>query len=222
MRLKVWGDLALFTRPETKADPYSYPILTPSAAEGILKAIFWKPEITYSIEGITVLNPIRYQSLFRNMGQSKIAVSTVKTWATQNPSGRYLINEDRSQRNHVVLKNVAYIIDFSLHLTTKATEPIDKYHAICARRIERGQCFKQPCLGVREFPANFSFPDGNEQIHPELLGTFNFGQILKKMHFVQDPKGNVQWKDNESQKIVKGRVFPEFFEAIMRDGVVRC
>ncbi|MFM6189431.1 MAG: type I-C CRISPR-associated protein Cas5c [Planktothrix sp.] len=222
MKLKIWGEYGLFTRPETKADPHTYPILTPSAAEGVLKAIFWKPEIDYVIHSITVLNPIRYQSIFRNMGQNKISPRTVQSWAKKDKTARYLITDDRSQRHHVVLKNPAYVIEFSLKLSPHATEPIDKYFAQVSKRIERGQCYRQPCLGCREYVAHFAPVDGSETIDPELLGTFKLGRILKKMHYIPDPKGSVEWFDSISKKIVKGRVLPEFFDAVMRDGVVQC
>lgn len=215
MKIKVWGEYGLFTRPETKADPFSYPFLTPSAALGILKSIFWKPEIEYTINSITVLNPIRYASFFRNMGKSKIVPCNYD----KEP---YLINEDRSQRNFVVLKNPAYIIDFDVSLTEKANDPIDKYFAIINERIKRGACFKQPCMGVKEYAANFEFLDGTEQVHPELLGEFKFGLILKKMNFTVNKTGKISWFDHQQGKVVKGEVVPEYFEAIMRNGVVKC
>ena len=42
-KLEVFGDYALFTRPEMKAERVSYDVMTPSAARGILEAIFWHP-----------------------------------------------------------------------------------------------------------------------------------------------------------------------------------
>ena len=38
VKVNVWGDYALFTRPELKTERYSYDIITPSAARGILEA----------------------------------------------------------------------------------------------------------------------------------------------------------------------------------------
>jgi CRISPR-associated protein Cas5d len=40
--VKVWSEQgALFTRPEFGAERVSYPVMTPSAARGVLEAIFW-------------------------------------------------------------------------------------------------------------------------------------------------------------------------------------
>jgi CRISPR-associated protein Cas5d len=53
--IKVWGDYACFTRPEFKVERVSYPVITPSAARGILEAIYWKPQIRYRIQRIGIL-----------------------------------------------------------------------------------------------------------------------------------------------------------------------
>jgi CRISPR-associated protein Cas5d len=47
VRCKVWGDYACFTRPEMKVERVSYDIMTPSAARGVLEAIYWKPAIRW-------------------------------------------------------------------------------------------------------------------------------------------------------------------------------
>ena len=47
VKLKVWGDYACFTRPEMKVERVSYDVMTPSAARGILEAIYWKPAIVW-------------------------------------------------------------------------------------------------------------------------------------------------------------------------------
>ncbi|WP_235801114.1 CRISPR-associated protein Cas5, partial [Heyndrickxia coagulans] len=65
-RLKVWGEYALFTRVEAKVERVSYPVMTPSAARGILTGIFWKPEFKWRIKSIHVLKPIQYYSILRN------------------------------------------------------------------------------------------------------------------------------------------------------------
>jgi len=42
VEVSVWGNCACFTRPEMKVEGVSYPAMTPSAARGVLEAIFWK------------------------------------------------------------------------------------------------------------------------------------------------------------------------------------
>lgn len=64
--LHVWGEYALFTRPETKSERMSYEVITPSAARGILEAIHWKPAIRWFIDKLHILNPVCFDSIRRN------------------------------------------------------------------------------------------------------------------------------------------------------------
>ena len=54
VRVKVWGDYALFSRPEMKVERCSYDVMTPSAARGILEAIYWHPGLSWVIDKIYV------------------------------------------------------------------------------------------------------------------------------------------------------------------------
>lgn len=49
LEVKVWGEFACFTRPEMKGERVSYSVMTPSAARGVLEAIFWKPEFSWQV-----------------------------------------------------------------------------------------------------------------------------------------------------------------------------
>lgn len=220
MKIKFWGDYALYTRPEYKAEPHTYQVLTPTACIGMLESIFWKPELQYGIERITVLNPIRTLSMQRNMIQSKQSPRVAKGWMQADGEGRYFANQDRTQRNHIILKNPAYLVDFYFDLQPHATDTPDKYYAQLQRRIDRGQCFRQPYFGCREYPAFFSRPDGTETPADELNGTLDLGMMPKKLHFIHDRKGNISWRDPASRQFVKGRVLPELFHAVMVDGVI--
>ena len=65
--IEVWGDFACFSAPYAKVERLTYPFPTPSAARGILSAIYMKPkEFRWQINRIEVLNPIRYISFKRN------------------------------------------------------------------------------------------------------------------------------------------------------------
>lgn len=218
MQLKVYGEYALFSRPEFKAEPHSYPVPPPTAMLGLLKSIFWKPEIEFQINRIVVLKPIRFTSMLRNM---------IQVIQSSSQSDGCVIEEVRTQRNHVFLKDVAYLLDFDIKLLPHAQSPLGKYTSIMHKRIVRGQYFKHPCLGCREFPAYFSLPDGSEMIDPEIIGMgrHKIGALPLKMNFIKAKKGKLEWVDAETKKIVKGSVNVEFFQAVMDKGVVevpRC
>jgi CRISPR-associated protein Cas5d len=160
IRLLVSGDHACFTRPEMKVERVSYDIMTPSAARGILEAIHWKPAIRWIVEAIHVLKPIRFQSIRRNEVAHKAPVGAIrKAMMAESLEGLALVVEDeRQQRAATVLVDVAYVIGARFELTDKRG-PDDnegKHLDVFNRRARKGQCFHQPCLGTREFPARFS------------------------------------------------------------------
>ena len=185
VRLKVTGDFACFTRPDLKVERMSYPCMTPSAARGILEAILWKPEFQWFIRKIIVLKPIQFASIKRNEISKK-----------QNPRGEPIeITENRVQRNSIVLKDVGYIIEASVFVDEKLIEDtksgehpitVKKYRTMFERRVKKGQCWHQPCFGTREFAADFSMPDNQDQ---PLGITYPVGSMFYDMFY--DEKGNV-------------------------------
>ena len=64
--VEVWGAYALFSRPELKTERVSYDVMTPSAARGLLDAIFWHPGLTWRVDRIHVCAPIRFTNIRRN------------------------------------------------------------------------------------------------------------------------------------------------------------
>jgi CRISPR-associated protein Cas5d len=159
VRLKIWGDHACFTRPEMKVERVSYDVMTPSAARGILEAIHWKPAILWVIDKIHVLKPIRFQSIRRNEVGSKAPAGKIRSAMNRGSlEGLHLlVDENRQQRASTVLADVAYVIEAHFELTDKAgpDDTEGKHLDMFNRRASRGQCFHQPCLGTREFAAQF-------------------------------------------------------------------
>ncbi len=166
VRLKVSGDYACFTRPEMKVERVSYDVMTPSAARGILEAVHWKPAIRWIVTAIHVLKPIRFQSIRRNEVASKVPVGKAKSAMKSGSIAdlALIVEEDRQQRAATVLRNVAYVIEARFELTDKAgdDDTEGKHLDMFNRRARTGQCFHQPCLGTREFPARFSLIEPDE------------------------------------------------------------
>lgn len=181
IRLHVWGQHGLFTRPELKVERVTYDVMTPSAARGILEAIHWKPAISWVIDRIHVLEPIRFQSIRRNEVGHKAPAGTIKRAMTRGDleGVQLLVDEDRQQRASTVLVAPAYVIEAHFVLTARAEagETEGKHLDIFNRRAARGQCFHQPCLGTREFAAHFALiepgaplPPRNPQAEPSDFG----------------------------------------------------
>jgi CRISPR-associated protein Cas5d len=152
VQVKVWGERACFTRPEFGTERVSYEVMTPSAARGILEAIFWRPEFRWHVREIRVLNPIRRFSIMRNEVESR---------QSHRRTGPYYADEDRAQRHALMLRDVAYIVRAQIALRAGQNNVV-KYLDQFRRRVRRGQCFTQPYLGTRECSAFFGPPDGTE------------------------------------------------------------
>lgn len=157
-KVMVEGDYACFTRPEMKAERVSYDVPPPGALEGLLKGVYWKPAIRYVIDKIIVFNPIDFISVRRNEVENKISLQKMKSQMKRKGGDPVIYtSEERSQRSAMILKNVKYGIEFHFELTNlkneqESEEGEKKHYNIIKRRLERGQCFRMPCLGCSEFP----------------------------------------------------------------------
>jgi CRISPR-associated protein Cas5d len=192
VKLHVCGPYACFTRPEMKVERVSYDVMTPSAARGILEAIHWKPAIRWIITAIHVLKPIRFQSIRRNeVGHKAPAASIKKAMNTGSIADLALVVEDvrvRQQRAATVLVDVAYVIEARFELTSKAgaEDNAAKHLDTFNRRARKGQCFNQPCLGTREFPARFRLIEPDEAIEPTIAETRDLGFMLYDIDHQRD------------------------------------
>ena len=170
IHLRVWGDWACFTRPEMKVERVSYPVMTPSAARGILEAVLWEPQICYHIATIRVVRRGLWSSIRRNEVQSVISIRNVGQWMKQ-PKKLTPIEAgggapDGTQRNMLALRYVEYIISAELCTSSLADHEADppvKYFSEFKRRAQQGKCFHRPALGMREFAADFEWVD-NPQV----------------------------------------------------------
>lgn len=167
MLIEVWGDYACFSRPEMKTERVSYDIITPSAARGLVEAIYWHPGMKYHIDRIYLLNPVRFTNIRRNEVKSTLLSSAALSAAKGGAAPVLYTSADIQQRAALVLQDVHYVIECHFTMTDKAA-PGDnpgKFQDILRRRLNKGQCYHQPCFGCREFPANFrEWPPGSPSL----------------------------------------------------------
>lgn len=167
VKLRVWGDYALFTRPEMKVERVSYDVMTPSAARGILEAVYWKPAIRWIVDRIHVLKPIRFENIRRNELKNKASINAKIMRSSDQPVFQF-IEDNRQQRASLVLKDVEYIIEAHFELTGSDNAEPGKHLAMFERRVRKGQCFHRPYFGCREFPVNFDWCDKiSHTVHQE-------------------------------------------------------
>ena len=193
MLIEVWGDYACFTRPEMKTERVSYDMITPSAARGLVEAIYWHPGLRYTVDRIYLLKPfgldpedeasteeytqrpIRFTNIRRNEVKSTLLSSAALSAAKGGTLPVLYTSEDIQQRAAMVLR----------------------------RRLRKGQCYHQPCFGCREFPANFrEWPGGSI---PALKVTQDLGFMLHSLDY--SDSANIR---------------SQFFRAKLVDGVMEC
>ena len=166
IQLEVWGDYALFTRPEMKVERVSYDIMTPSAARGLVEAIYWHPGLRWIIDRIHVCAPIRFTNLRRNEVKSTLSARSARTVMERGKGELYLCtSDDIQQRAALLLRDVRYVIEAHFDMTSQAA-PGDN-----------------PCFGCREFPAHFRWCEELPPCPKELLGERDLGWILYDMDY---------------------------------------
>ncbi|MEW6511651.1 MAG: type I-C CRISPR-associated protein Cas5c [Bacteroidota bacterium] len=192
VRLRVWGEFACFTRPDLKVERMTYPCMTPSAARGILDSILWKPEFVWQVQRILVLKPVKFASVKRNEINKKQGRAPI------------IIEKNRAQRNSIVLRDVAYIIEASVsNATSPVANPTRKYVEMFNRRVSNGQCWRRPYLGTREFAAEFAPPEADDT---PITDNIHIGSMFLDM-----------WYD------ASGVAYPKFFyDVAVRGGVLDC
>lgn len=222
IKLKVWGDLALFTRPEMKVERVSYDVITPSAARGILEAIYWKPEMRWVVDRIRVLAPIQFTQVRRNEISSRIPTKGKVGKAMKSGKGilGLAVDENRQQRASTILKNVCYGLEAHVVITAPLegsnAHPEAKHLEMFKRRAKKGQFFHHPYLGTREFPASFELVEAFPPCPESLGGLKDLGFMLHDIAFQEDSKGNIV-ESNRGRKLVAE---PRFFRPTMVDGVI--
>jgi len=210
-----------------KVERVSYDVITPSAARGILEAIYWKPEMRWVIDQIHVLKPIRFSHVRRNEIDCKISVKG-KTGVTAAMKNRVVslgirVERHRQQRAAVVLRDVAYGIKAHIEVLKDVessdpplAKPEAKHLDMFKRRAARGQYFHHPYFGTREFPAHFTLVDRFPEAPSELKGELDLGYMLRDLVFIRNRKGKII----ESNRGRRLEAVPRFFRVVMKDGVI--
>lgn len=206
VRIRVWGELALFSRPEMKVERCSYDMITPSAARGILEAIYWHPGLRWVIDKLYVRKPIQFTSIRRNEVKNKILASNVLN--VMNGGNKPLFQSSKDeivQRAAILLREVDYIIEAHFEMTEQAnaSDNPGKFKDIIMRRLKRGECYHMPYFGCREFPANFQL------FEEDMVETAYQGEEKDLGYMLYD----LDYSN-------PAEIQPMFFRAILKNGVL--
>lgn len=207
IKVRVWGDYALFSRPEMKVERCSYDVITPSAARGILEAIYWHPGLMWKIDRIFVCRPISFTNIRRNEVKSKVQCGNVLNVMNGGNKNLYLsTKEEIVQRASLLLKDVEYVIEAHFEMTSRAnvSDNPGKFKDIMMRRLRKGECFHTPYFGTREFPVCFELFEGEKvETAYEDIEEKDLGFMLYDLDYLEN-----------------GDIEPMFFRAVMRHGVI--
>lgn len=226
IKLLASGDFACFTRPEMKVERVSYDIITPSAARGLLEAIYWKPQFRWQIDKIHLLNPIRFTSVRRNEVADKASATNAKK--AMNGSATNLgieIEPSRQQRAALILRDVAYGIDASIVVLNRRFEPngpelsdhecAGKHLAQFERRARSGGHFHHPYFGNREFPARCEWIDQDKDFpSPTELAAVadkDFGWMLHDLDYTETKEKKGSFIESNRGRRIKAE--PRFYRA---------
>lgn len=203
--VRAWGDRALITRPEIKAERLTYEVLTPSAARGMLDSVLWHPAIRNVIDRITVLMPIAFGSIRRNEVGEVARLASIRKAYTTGEEYHLDPTEKRQQRAAVFLRDVDYLIDAHFEMISGKMGPGDspeKFYNMMLRRLRNGQHHQQPYFGCREFPAHLALVEGERPASC----------------YADEPERDLGWMLYDLDFEHGAR--PVFFHAVMRHGVI--
>ena len=232
----VWGDIACFSQPEAKVERLTYPFPTPSAARGILSAIYMKPaEFHWEIRRIEVMKPIRYISFFRREMSSTLPIKNEYTSEDYIVLDDYSIKKDKDGKEKIVykhhtlrqtvaLKDVYYRITAAIIPRPAYQDKTEQLYEQAMRRIRVGKCYYQPAMGNREFIAYFKECDKEMQPIDENLDA---GWMLYDVFDLNDfaVHKKVQTKLSMFQAVMKHGVIeiPPYESAeVRKGGEVNC
>lgn len=190
IRVEVWGDYALFSRPELKTERVSYDVMTPSAARGLMEAVMWHPGMRWHIDRIHVINPITFTNIRRNEVTQRMGKTVPRTMLNTGKMAYIVTTENIMQRASLILTDVRYVIEAHFDMTDKAssTDTPEKFYAMASRRFRKGECYHQPCFGTRECTAHFRLIEPDELLPQAIDETRDLGLMLFDLDY-EGPDG---------------------------------
>jgi len=155
------GERACYSNPAFRSERYTYPVITPPAAAGIMDNTWWRPGVRWVVERIDVLKPI--QTYTQTVNEIKVCPQTLESAlkyrvAKLLPSseavqvqGGVNIETNRTLRRTTMLYDVSYNI--WMRAVCADWRLAKKAEASTCRFLLSGRSFRPRCLGMRELDA---------------------------------------------------------------------
>lgn len=198
IEFEITGEAALFSDPVTRVggEKFSYQIPTYESLKGILHSIYWKPTLIWVIDEVRIMNPIQ----------------------TECKGMRIPKYNDGSKNDlsfYTYLTNVRYQV--KAHFLWNENRPelekdrnVAKHIQIFKRSLEKGGR-RDIFLGARECQG---------YVNPCRFGEGQSYYDGKNIHFGNMYHG-ITYPDEAFSEETKGKMTLSFFDAIMKDGIIK-
>lgn len=198
----VSSKYAAFNMPATPTDRCTYEVITPSVCGGVMRAIHGKPEFVWRIKSITVMNPIRIQSVVMN-GINCFGAKNIDYIQCDSPTVR-------QQTQLQVLCDVQYRITAAPQFLNYPKDfnfsaAFMKHTGIFRDRVVANQYARgiksYPHLGMKRFECKWRLATDEDVATSELQGTT---KEIKALFF--------DYNRNTGE--------PVYFDAVMENGTI--
>jgi CRISPR-associated protein Cas5d len=208
IRMEIAGPFAMWARPDTGSAPTSYPVPTWSAAKGIFESI------AFLRDGRAWINPRRVE-ICRLLNVSSGGQVNFQKYTTNSKGVNS--KQDNFQFVASILAEVCYrfyaVIENGSGVSLrKGDNPCHHLQALFERRLQKGQCYKTPCLGWSEFVPTYwgGFRHDKTIVDEDI--NLNLVSVLKRVFNNDITVPDKQWQYNpiyqrESSARVKQGVF---------------
>ena len=164
IQMEIAGSTAMWTRPDSGDSPVSYPAPY-SACKGIFESILFGPDVEIIPTRVEICAPVQFHSYATNYKGPLRQKKSIDLGNAYQMYSTVLI--DVCYRLYAVVvpnHRKDTLSEKTLEWDRRTTSPGHAYQEIFNRRLQRGQCFAIPSLGLREFTASYfgPFRDGTK------------------------------------------------------------
>lgn len=217
MRVMFKGTFACYTNPMTRTERLTYSIPTPSGLRGAVSSIYWHPGIDWVVDKVVVLNKFEFENIKMHEMKDKINPNKIFKEIMTGVAGSCIDNERTLRLTHCLV-DVAYLVEFhfreQFHEKNQLppTQLMRKSIKLMCDKLKKHSCFKQPYLGLRQYPCLFKGIFSKEEFD-ELAEQSYYKGTYEEFPMLFD--GFTY--DKYNRRIVDKKFL---YNAIMKDGIV--
>jgi CRISPR-associated protein Cas5d len=177
----------------------------------MLSNVFWKPEFQWVPKKVEILSPIEYFNFYGNEYKTIPSLFNLTPMDEESKA-------NRTQRLTTGLSNVDYLITAQIVTSAQTTDAQNKYEESAIRRLKKGQWFKKPYMGIKEYSVDLEFVEKREHVHKSPAP---INKELGIMVFdVFNPYECFTNRFDRKKNLIKDKVLRSYFNAEIRDGVI--